>query len=778
MNFASPKVFLYAEPEFEVVSEEEYDHGMSVSDSSSDEEENEELLHRGGSPSSSSPSGSGPSSTPPPPPAPSPPQPPKAQRPGLFAGLFGARSTKSTPPAAEKTKKLKARAKKVGKWRETHKCYATDKQEGAQQGKRHRRADTNIISIDFKKIIAPSNMHTGDPVHCTSCDVILSSLSKITSREDKKIWNCEFCGTENELDIEEEEIPGTNDVTFMLEPAPSTASSSLSGKDESLVIFCVDISGSMCVTSTVPGRINLRGSVARLQSLNTDRSDQHLPNERRNVTYVSRLQAVQAAVDHQLEEMLKQHPNRRVALITFNNEVTIVGDGSETPVTVAGDKLTKPDDLKEKGSEIKMPGAIKGSRGTLGDKLFGLEEGGATALGPALLIATTMAGQHPGSKVIICTDGKANVGLGRLDVDGEEMDNEAQFYEGIGQEAADKGVAVSVISIKGTDCKMVHLGKIADMTGGQVNIVDPLKLTQEFSTILADQIIATNVVATCHLHKRLFFYYEETEESKVVRNVGNVTASTEVTFEYGVRCQTNTHQGKPPAIPEESGHGDEASGGEKKPQTEGPRQEEAMETNEDDLKELPFQLVVKYTDTEGATALRVLTQSRPITYDRREAEKNMDLKVLGAHTAQTSSALALGGQYTESRGRALMNQRLAWRFTNVSEEGRHQKKAYKKMFGKIKSMDHYINARQQAKRKAFGRTYSDEEDSDDEFDMAKTPETRTRSEPAAAKSKAGFFSKSHKLKKRSEACSDIGANMMFKMKKGSRYLDADSDEDD
>ncbi|XP_062566658.1 circularly permutated Ras protein 1-like [Saccostrea cucullata] len=777
MNFASDKVFLYDVPEFEVVSDEEYDHGMSVSNSSSDEEVEDCLVQRGGSPPTL---GAGPSSTPSSPPAPTPPPPPKAPRPGLFAGLFGARSAKSTPPAAEKSKKLKRRGKKVGKWRDTLESYATDKPESEQQGKRHRRADTNIISIDFQKIIAPSNMHTGDPVHCTSCDVILSSLSKITSKENKKIWVCEFCGTENELDIEEEEIPGSNDVTYMLEPAPSTASSSLSGKDESLVIFCVDISGSMCVTSTVPGRINLRGSVARLQSLNTDRSDQHLPNERRNVTYVSRLQAVQAAVDHQLEEMRKQHPNRRVALITFNNEVTIIGDGSETPVTVAGDKLTKPNDLKEKGSEIKMPGAIKGSRGTLGDKLFGLEEGGATALGPALLIATTMAGQHPGSKVIICTDGKANVGLGRLDVDGEEMDNEAQFYEGIGQEAADKGVAVSVISIKGTDCKMVHLGKIADMTGGQVNIVDPLKLTQEFSTILADQIIATNVVATCHLHKRLFFYYEETEASKVVRNVGNVTASTEVTFEYGVRCQSDTNQGKAPVIPEESGQGEQASGGEKKPQAEGGRQEEAMETNQDDLKELPFQLVVKYTDTEGATALRVLTQSRPITYDRREAERNMNLKVLGSHTAQTTSALALGGQYTESRGRALMNQRLAWRFTNVSEEGKHQKKAYKKMFGKIKSMDHYINARQQAKRKAIGRTYSDseEEDSDNEQDLAETSTARTRSEPAAAKPKARFFTKSYKLKKRSEACSDVGANMMFQMKKGSRYLDAESDEDD
>ena len=32
-------------------------------------------------------------------------------------------------------------------------------------------------------------------------------------------------------------------------------------------------------------------------------------------------------------------------------------------------------------------------------------------------------------------------------------------------------------------------------------------------------------------------------------------------------------------------------------------------------------------------------------------------------------------------------------------------------------------------------------------------------------------------KKRSEVCSDTGANLLFKMKKGSRALDQDSDED-
>ena len=55
--------------------------------------------------------------------------------------------------------------------------------------------------------------------------------------------------------------------------------------------------------------------------MNRDREDQFLPRQRRDVTYVSRLQSVQAAIDHQLQEMEKEYPNRRVALVTFNNEV-------------------------------------------------------------------------------------------------------------------------------------------------------------------------------------------------------------------------------------------------------------------------------------------------------------------------------------------------------------------------------------------------------------------------------------------------------------------------
>jgi hypothetical protein len=72
------------------------------------------------------------------------------------------------------------------------------------------------------------------------------------------------------------------------------------------------------VTTEIEGKHELKGAEARqrLQSLNTERADQWAPRERRNVTYVSRLQSVQAAVDAQLTQMEKDQPARRISLGT------------------------------------------------------------------------------------------------------------------------------------------------------------------------------------------------------------------------------------------------------------------------------------------------------------------------------------------------------------------------------------------------------------------------------------------------------------------------------
>ena len=76
----------------------------------------------------------------------------------------------------------------------------------------------------------------------------------------------------------------------------------------------------------MPGRISLRGNrvLNDMQRFNDTHEPQYIPGQNRAVTFVSRLQSVQAAVDQQLRTMAKTHPNRRLALIAFNHEVSAV----------------------------------------------------------------------------------------------------------------------------------------------------------------------------------------------------------------------------------------------------------------------------------------------------------------------------------------------------------------------------------------------------------------------------------------------------------------------
>ena len=76
--------------------------------------------------------------------------------------------------------------------------------------------------------------------------------------------------------------------------------------DDGMVIFCIDISGSMCVTAQVAGKFKLKGAErANFDVPNDLRADYMQQIQERNaqgVTWVSRLQCVQAAVIQQIEE--------------------------------------------------------------------------------------------------------------------------------------------------------------------------------------------------------------------------------------------------------------------------------------------------------------------------------------------------------------------------------------------------------------------------------------------------------------------------------------------
>ena len=106
--------------------------------------------------------------------------------------------------------------------------------------------------------------------------------------------------------------PHESDVTFLLEPAPTLAMAasdepSAKGRDETVVVFCVDVSGSM----NTPVK-DMTGTFSG----------------------VTRLSAAQTAIKRQLDSLKQKFPYRRVALVAFESEVHIYGDGLPTYIFV------------------------------------------------------------------------------------------------------------------------------------------------------------------------------------------------------------------------------------------------------------------------------------------------------------------------------------------------------------------------------------------------------------------------------------------------------------
>jgi hypothetical protein len=100
--------------------------------------------------------------------------------------------------------------------------------------------------------------------------------------------------------IDDEEVPKNNEVTYMIEAAAQVQDKKLAGQDIS-VVFCLDVSGSMCVSQAIEGKHKLKGD--KLSEMQRelrkfgDGSDQFMNAKDKQKTYVSRIQCVKAAIE-------------------------------------------------------------------------------------------------------------------------------------------------------------------------------------------------------------------------------------------------------------------------------------------------------------------------------------------------------------------------------------------------------------------------------------------------------------------------------------------------
>lgn len=423
----------------------------------------------------------------------------------------------------------------------------------------------------------------------------------------------------------------------------------------------------MCVTSPLQGNIQLKGAKNERSSLGLSNVElmglgqQYMPGQARNQTYVSRLQCVQAAVEAQIERAAKESPNKKVGLIIFGNDVTIVGDGMQEQETVAGDKLRSWDNLVQAGERFKLTQPIKDAKDALIKCLWELEPSGQTALGPALHLGVSIAGHAPASQVVLCTDGLANLGLGSLEGDKEQF---SMFYTEVAERAKLGGLSVNVITLKGTDCSVESLAVVTSQTSGQITRVDALQLTKEFGSVLANPILATGCFAKVLLHNGLQFRGELDDEDDATRNwlvrdIGNVTATTEASFSYGFRPKDVSDLSNRSSV--------------------------------------PFQLQVTYDRPDGGKYLRCVTETISLTGKREEAEQNADARVIGSHAAQRAARYAAEGNYERAQMEARSANRFMLRSKQVGKVNDGELTAWQ---SNVETMDKVIRNLRQTEQKS------------------------------------------------------------------------------
>jgi len=118
--------------------------------------------------------------------------------------------------------------------------------------------DTNVFQISLSCLKENAELATGDPELCKSCKAVFNKDSTIVIVGNQQVWNCEFCNQANDVSLEDEEVPKSNIINFLVEAAAQVEDKKLAGQDIS-VIFCLDVSGSMCVTQPVAGKHQIKG---------------------------------------------------------------------------------------------------------------------------------------------------------------------------------------------------------------------------------------------------------------------------------------------------------------------------------------------------------------------------------------------------------------------------------------------------------------------------------------------------------------------------------------
>jgi hypothetical protein len=562
-------------------------------------------------------------------------------------------------------------------------------------------ADVNCGIVKCGDIVTMQGVQTmtGEARMCgrVGCGAFLNFWSGSHGNVSSRLcWTCEFCGYENWNLQDEAEVPDkfpkeNADVVIseylLSAPLPIPPAGTLSKKSKNLILFCMDVSSSM------EHVIQLSAPIM-FPEAETGREKQ--------VSRLTRFQCVQATVMEQLQSLQNTDPDSVVVLVTFGSEV-VVHTNCGGSVKISSHSFTDQDALLTRGFQLgtsMLSSTVSEVAATLSKKIWALRTSGCTALGPALatsigISSAAMENGFDGASIILCTDGMANMGVGSIPNGATQP---IPYYGEIATHAAAHGVVINIVTMEGEECSMENLGTVADLSGGQVDIVNPLDLKTTAMALLGRN---NRTVATCAELKivtgRAWKKMSDRNSDKnTLANMGGL-------FDVKV-CPAQEAMGK---ANESKGYANiqdfDTWGNSWKVQlgniTRGSDVSFRLKVNNPDEDPVvgsdhgkqmtPIQIQLKYKLSNGEERLRVLSTYKTMSTHREDAEGMLHGATVAISAVQHSARLAQLGQYERARIHMISVLRLLQRAMN-STPTLEQQEAYFNFIVQAEKLDQFM----------------------------------------------------------------------------------------
>ena len=502
----------------------------------------------------------------------------------------------------------------------------------------YKEIDTNICLVRYNELKYDAENTILASHQCKKCQAYLNKYSSLNKSEEngKYEWICEFCSEINkDLAINEKDIPTKDCVEKCLQPPKENEKKINDGDiDDSSLIFCFDISGSMSQSYDVGSELKEKFYKIREKNIKKKKKfnlsidcfdfDNYSSNNE-NTNYVSRLDLVKISIENNISSLLKNSPDVKVGIVSFGNEIEVKGDCLSNTMLIKEKDMNNEEKIKSLGEEntnlIKSP--IKQSSSKILQSLYSTEEKGSTALGPAILLSLSlMKNAKMGSRIFLCTDGESNLGIGNIF---QDRDKSKIFYSKIGETARQKGIVINLITFEDSESEIEVLMNMVNNSGGEIIRVNPHAILNGFNDLLENEVIASEVEVKMILNKCMTFRDKEEKDmindgSAITQKIGNVLKETENYFELKFKKALILADMK--------------------------------DINFDDLKNLTFQCEIIYRKKNGGKYARIISKNLKISDNKEEVEKQADFDIISTMEVQKSAKLASEGLFREAQAQA------------------------------------------------------------------------------------------------------------------------------